>query len=421
MVSLAQPERLPEPLPRPSSQPIPLPPIEPPDSDNLTLAEVEALAVAYHPALREAAGRLRAAQGNRVQVGLKPNPEIGYMGEEIGNEGADGQHGAFVGQQFVTAGKLGLNRAVASREVAAAEQRLEVARLQVLTTARIHYFEVLAAERAVALARQLRELAAQSVRVSEQRLKALDIPRVSLLQSQVENESTILLEEQATQRQDAARRRLATATGLSESQTLALDDALLRPLPVLSWQEMRERLLRNSPELAELRFTVERARLAVQRASAGRVPNVNVEAGVAYDDATNDTFANVQLRMPLPVFDRNQGAIVQACGELAAAQAALQQRELALQQRLASALGDYNTARERATRYAEKVLPVARESLDLTAAGYREGELDYISLLAAQQTYAEKNLAYLQDLETAWKKWAEIDGLLVGPLPDRSE
>ena len=63
--------------------------------------------------------------------------------------------------------------------------------------------EVLAAERSVALARQLRGFAAELVRVSELRLKALDIPRASLLQSQVESESAALLEQQATRRKSA--------------------------------------------------------------------------------------------------------------------------------------------------------------------------------------------------------------------------
>ncbi|MEX0612473.1 MAG: TolC family protein [Pirellulales bacterium] len=415
-------EQLPEPAAEKIPAPIPLPPIEAPAEDNrLTLGEAEALAIASHPALRQAEGRLRAAQGNWLQVGLRPNPAVGYMGDEMGDAGTAGKQGGFVSQEFVTAGKLRLNRAVASREVAAAQQRLELARLQVLTTVRIYYFEVLAAERAVALARQLSDVAAESVRVSELRLKAMDIPRASLLQSQIERQSATLLEQQATERHAAAWRRLSTAIGLSDSRMPAFDDALLRPLPELEWEAVREAVLAESPELAELRFAVERARWSVERASAGRVPNVNMEAGVALDNATDDTIANVRLSMPLPVFDRNQGAIAQAWGELAAAQAALQERELALEHRLAAALRDYSTARQRAVQYADKILPVARESLELMSAGYREGELEYVSVLTSQQTYAQTNLSYLQDVETAWKKWAEIDGRLVGPLPERSE
>lgn len=417
--------------PHSHSEPIPLPPVEtppvetpadfPPSDGQLTLAEAETLAVAYHPAMREAEGRLRAAQGNWQQVGLRPNPEIGYLGEEMGDSGTAGKQGAFISKEFVTAGKLRLNRAVASRETAAAEQRLELVRLQLLTTVRIQYFEVLAAQRSLTLARQLTDIAAESVRASELRLKALDIPRVALLQSQIESESTSLLEQQASERYDAAWRRLATAIGLKDTQPRVLDDALVRPLPEFTWDQARQRVLAGSPELSELRFAVDRARWAVERATAGRVPNVMLEGGAQHDNVTGDEIANVRLSMPLPLFDRNQGAITQAYGELAAAQAALEEKELALEQRLAAAMRDYATARERVTRFAEKVLPVARESLDIISKGYQEGELDYLAVLTIQQTYAEKNLSYLRDLETAWKKWAEIDGLLAGPLADNAD
>jgi cobalt-zinc-cadmium efflux system outer membrane protein len=403
------------------AEPIPLPPVADQATDGrLTLAEVEQLALAYHPALRDAEGQLRAARGNWLQVGLRPNPEIGYTGSEIGNEGAAGQQGGFVSQELVTAGKLGMARAVASREIAAAEQRLARTRLQVLTTARVAYFEVLAAERAVALAAQLKEIAQQAVRVSELRLRIADISRAALLQSQVEGESAALLEVQAVNRRAAAWRRLAAVIGLEGETPRPLDDALQRPLPELDWTSARERLLAASPELAELRFEVERARMAVARASAGRVPNVDVQAGVARDTANGDTIASVQVSMPVPIFDRNQGAIAQACGELAAAEAALEQRQLALEQRLATAFRDYQTARERLIRYAEAILPTARESLELINQGYEQGELEFLQVLTVQQTYTETNLAYLRDLESAWKEWAELEGLLVGVLPESS-
>jgi cobalt-zinc-cadmium efflux system outer membrane protein len=400
--------------------PIPLPPVETPAVDaKLTLAEAESLAETFHPALREAASRVRAAQGNWVQVGLRPNPEIGYSGEEINDDGTAGKQGGFVRKEFVTAGKLGLSRAVASREVAAAEQRVETARQQVLTTVRVFYFDMLAAERSLDLARQLSSIANASVQVSEARLKAMDIPRVSLLQSQIERESTALLEQRATERHAAAWRRLAAVIGVTDQVPAEMEDAFAQPLPDLNWETTRERLMAESPELAELRFEVDRARAALCRASAGRVPNVTAMAGVQLDNTTNDTIANVEVSLPLPVFDRNQGAIAQASGELAAAQAALQEGELALEERLAVAMRDYSTARQQAITYAERVLPVAKESLDITNSGYQEGELDYLEVLSVQRTYAQANLSYLQDLETAWKKWAEIEGLLVGTLNDR--
>jgi cobalt-zinc-cadmium efflux system outer membrane protein len=370
--------------------------------------------------MREAAAQVRALGGKWVQVGLRPNPTVGYAGMQIGDEDSAGQQGGFVGQEFVTAGKLGLNRSVVFHEQQAAEQRLQRTQLQVLTTVRKYYFEALVAERSVALARQLSEIAGKSVTVSEQRLKALDIPKTAVLQSQIESESASLLEQQATERHDAAWRRLASVMGAPSDQPMSLEDVLARPLPELAYSAVRERLKNESPELSELRFAVERARAEIGRASAGRVPNVSAMAGVQRDTATSDTIANVQVSIPLPVFDRNQGAIAQACSELTAAQAALEARELALDQQLSVALRDYRTARERVTRYTSKVLPAAQETLDMITKGYQQGQLDYLQVLTVQQTYASKNLSYLQDLETAWKEWAEIDGLLVGDVAEVS-
>lgn len=407
----------PEPRVAGAPEPIPLPPVGDASAEKqLTLAEAESLATSNHPALREAAAQVRAAQGKWVQVGLAPNPTIGYSGDEMGASGTAGKQGGFIGQEFVTGGKLDLNRGVALREQQVAEQRVERVRLQVITTVRKYYFEALAAERAVTLSRQLNEIATQSVQVSERRLKALDIPKTALLQSQIESESAGLLEQQANERRDAAWRRLASTIGAPSDRRALLEDVLARPLPELDFATMRERLVRENPELAELRFAVDRARVAVARASAGRVPNVMVQGGVQHDNELRDTIANVEVSMPLPVFNRNQGAIAQACGELAAAQAALEARQLALDEQLSAALRDYRTARERVNKYAGKILPAARETLDMINTGYQHGELDYVQVLTVQQTYAAKNLSYLQDLETAWKQFAEIDGLMVGEL-----
>jgi outer membrane protein, heavy metal efflux system len=404
---------VPEPVPLPAVDGAPAPKV-------LTLAEAEMLATGSHPALREAAAQVRAIGGKWVQVGLRPNPTIGYAGNQIGDSGSAGQQGGFVGQEFVTAGKLGLNRNIAMREQQAAEQRLQRTRLQVTTTVRKYYFEALAAERSVTFARQLSDIAGQSVRVSEQRLKALDIPKTALLQSQIESESASLLEQQANERHDAAWRRLASVIGMQSRRPLALEDVLARPLPELDFATVSERLKHESPELSELRFAVEEARAEVERASAGRVPNITAVAGVQHDNATQDNIANVQVSIPLPVFDRNQGAITQACGQLSAAQAALEARELALDQQLSTSLRDYRTARERVIKYASKVLPAAQETLGMITTGYQQGQLDYVQVLTVQQTYAAKNLSYLQDLETAWKEWAEIEGLLVGDVEQTS-
>lgn len=400
-------------------EPLPLPPVDSAADSGvvLTLAEAEAIAIANHPAMLEAEGLVRAARGQWLQAGLRPNPRIGYSGEEIGDEGRAGMQGGYFSQEFVTARKLGLNRAVAQREIAAAEQRFERTRNQVITSVRMYYYEALAAERAVALADILQQVATQALQASDIRLKALEGTQAAVLQSQVQSDSTQLLLIDATNRRDAARRRLASLLGTGESSAAGLQDTLGNELPVFDWEAIRTRLLSENPDLAELRFNVDRARWAVERASVERIPNVTVQSGAQYDYHSQFAMANLQISLPVPIFDRNQGGVASAYGQLTAAQSALDARELALTQQLATAMADYNTAVRSVDKYSQSILPAARQSLDLVSTAYEQGELEYLDILNIQRIYTERNLDYLRNLEAAWKKWAEIDGLLVGPLP----
>ncbi|MEN6495687.1 MAG: TolC family protein, partial [Thermoguttaceae bacterium] len=67
----------------------------------VTLEELEQLATAHNPTLVQLAMRIRAAQGEQLQAGLYPNPIVGYLGEEMGQDGQAGKQGAFFAQEFV--------------------------------------------------------------------------------------------------------------------------------------------------------------------------------------------------------------------------------------------------------------------------------------------------------------------------------
>jgi cobalt-zinc-cadmium efflux system outer membrane protein len=181
----------------------------------------------------------------------------------------------------------------------------------------------------------------------------------------------------------------------------------------LTWHNALASLLSESPELAQAQAGVERARWAVQRECASRVPNVDALASVKYDASTHSTIAGLSLGVPLPVFDRNQGNIRRAQAELMGAEAEVQRLELQLRNRLAAAFQRYDNARQQVERYSGKVLPTAKESLDLVTAGYRQGEFPYLTLLTAQRTYFRVSLTYLESLRNLRASAVTIEGLLL--------
>ncbi|MCC6123531.1 MAG: TolC family protein [Pirellulales bacterium] len=391
-----------------------MPPLgEPEQASGMTLAELEEMAIRCNPTLTQAAARVQAARGQSLQVGLYPNPVVGYQGSEIGNEGRAGQQGGYIGQEIVTAGKLQLNRAIANQEIRQAEYVWEAQRFRVLTDVRRGFYEVLVDQHSLELSRRLVGLGEQGVRAAEKLMKAKEVARVDVLQARIESDSAKILLEKAKNRHTAAWRSLAAVVGNPTMQSVPLSGNLQEGMIQLGWEETLNRLLAESPQLAAARAGYARAQAVVNRECAGRYPNVGLQAGVQYDNATQDTFAGIQVGVPIPIYDRNQGNIYKAQSELTAAQREVERVQLALQQRLAAVFEQYSTARQLVEKYHSDMLPNAQESLKLVSSGYRQGEFNYLMLLTAQRTYFQTNIAYLDALRELRGAAAAIEGNLL--------
>jgi cobalt-zinc-cadmium efflux system outer membrane protein len=410
----------PQPEPRVATRWIPreIPPTPegmPPNqaSDRFTLAQFESLALEHNPALRQAAARVQAAQGRAVQAGLYPNPVAGYRGDEIGDSGTAGQQGAFVRQEIVTAGKLRFSQSAASHAVVAAQCAAAAQQQRVLGDVRRLFYETLAAQRLQELNRELVRVGEEGMRATTELLRAKEVSRVDQLEAQIEADAARLRLKQADQRHQAAWRQLAAAVGMADLQPSPLEGNLDDQLVELDWAQSLQRVLAESPELSQAQANVERARCALAREQAGRIGNLDLEFSAAHDNSTGDNIAGVQVGIPLPLFDRNQGNICRASAELRAAQFEVERITLDLQQRLAIAMERYANARHEVDLYRTKILPNARTSLGLVRSGYTQGELGYLALLTAQRTYFQANLTYLEGLRQLRASQAEIDSLLL--------
>jgi len=397
--------------------PQPLPP-----TNGLTVEVLQQMAFGNSPAVSQASARVRALRGKWVQVGLAPNPTIGYVGGEIGNEGSAGQHGGLVRQDFITAQKLQRNRAIVAAEISRAEQQLAATQTRVRTDVRKRYYVSLLAQRRVELASELVRLSTEAVSASKSLYDAEEIPLAGLLQTEVQQQNAQVLQRTAQNGLARAWRRLSVVVGGPELsiQPLAGDVGQLPEL--LDWEEQLARLQSQSPEVAIAMANVERARRALSRASVEAVPNINAQLRAVYDDSTNDTFATVLLRLPVPLWNRNQGGIRQAQAEVTQALRNVERVELNLNQRLADSFRQYSDAHITATTYAADILPRAQRTFDLVQQGYTQGEVGYLDLLAAQRTYSQTNLSYLDALGMLWQSYVQIDGLLLdGSLEQQSD
>jgi outer membrane protein, heavy metal efflux system len=390
-----------------------LPAPEPDGMPGLSLEAAEAMAMASHPLLSEGSARVQGARGQWLQAGLYPNPVVGYSAEEVGAGGTAGLQGAYISQELVRGGKLPLARAIAAQEVRQSELQLAVQRYRVLNDVRTAFYDTLVAQQAVEITAQLLQVSEQGLQVATNLLRAEEGNRIDVLQASVEADTARIALEQARNRHAASWRQLSAAVGSRELLPMPLTGDLSGDLAELAWESSLAHLLAQSPEMSAAAATVARAEASLRRARVEPIPNVFVQTTVQYDAEGRDTVGNLQLGVPLPIFNKNQGNIRRAGAELAAAHAAVAIVELELQNRLALAFERYANARRQVDTYSQHILPNARTSLELVNTGYRQGEFNYLVVLTTQRTYFQASLAYLNALRELRGSKIAIDGMLL--------
>jgi cobalt-zinc-cadmium efflux system outer membrane protein len=392
----------------PSRQGEPLPPGK---SASLSLVELEQMATTNNPAIAQAETRVAALRGRMVQVGLSPNPSIGYVASEIGDEGHAGQQGGYVSQEIVTGGKLRLNRAVVSQEIQQAVQVVEATRLRVLTDVRLAYYSALVAKRREDAANDLLQVGAKTVAESARLKDSGEIAKTGLLSLEIEQQSAQIILVTARTEREAAWRRLSSIVGTDLPVTELAGDLSQIPAPK-TYDEQLARLTETSPEMAAAFSEIARSQNALARAEREPIPNITTMVSVQKDNATNDTIAGVQVGIPLPFWNRNQGEIMQAQAEISQARRNVDRVQLNLKNRLAVAFQRYSSAQERARIYSTVIMPKSDEYFKLVQGAF-PAQIGSIEFLTAQRTYFQTRLAYIDALAELWASWSEIEGLLL--------
>ena len=385
---------------------------------NPTLDEIEQRALAVSPVLAKLQADIDALRGKRTQASLPPNPKVGINAEDINDGGGAGRYGVFFGQEVVRGNKLGLSRSVVCAEIQTAQQRLQAARQQLVNDVRKRYYDLLVAQDRARVAGELVQISQNAVDVSKQLFEAEEVARIAVLQTELELQSAQAIQRRADNAKLAARRSLAALLAETELPPGDLDGDPRHVTALIDFEEAFDLLVEQSPEIAVLFADVERAKRKLARECAEPIPNATWQASMQYDFVSDDVVSGLQVGMPIPIRNRNQGAIQQARFQIVAAERKVESAVMDLRSRLSVAFQNYRDAKIQVETYQSKILPKAKETYALVAKGYQEGEVDFLQLLTIQRTYSGDNLDYLEKLQQLWRKHVEIEGMLVtGMLP----
>jgi cobalt-zinc-cadmium efflux system outer membrane protein len=386
------------------------------------LEDLERMASANNPTIKQARRALEAAQALKLQVGLYPNPVVGYNGEEIrGGSYGGGEQGFFVEQPVILGGKLGLNRKIRAAEEDERRAEADAQRQRVENDVRMAYYRVLAAQERLALKRDILAIAQSTVRIFSQLGKVGQADETEILEAETEEHRVEIdtgVAEHMLQREWVM---LVSVVGVPTLPQGGVAGRIDADLPPLDQDQLLTSLLGESPEIRSSQASVQRAEAALRRAKHEPIPDLLLKGGLQQNFESLAASANrkvglqgfAEIGVLLHLWDRNQGGIAAERAGLEAAHDEVKRVDLMLRNRFAIYGEDYGSARLTADKYRSEILPRLEHAYKLMTEQYGLMTASFLRVLLLQRMLYENETAYVDALERTWTTSVALRGFLL--------
>jgi cobalt-zinc-cadmium efflux system outer membrane protein len=354
----------------------------------VTLAEALDIAAVSSPAVGIADAQLEAARGRQRQASAGLNPELSYDVENFSGDGAlrrmDGAESTIgLSQQIELGGKREARRETAGRQVDAVAIRSRLVRADLDFQVRSRFAELSAAEERLGLARSAADRADRLSGVAQTLVDAGREPPLRLLRAQAQVAEAQAQLNIATAEAAAAQRALAALWG-------GMQDAVDASGP---WELRRDNeAISTAPtETLDYRLAVsehEAAESALKLEQANAWIDVTVNAGLRRFEATGEQAWVAGISVPIPILNRNGGAIAAARADDRAAELQLNVVLIETVRSLNDARSAFEAADARVAALEKGGGPQAEEALSLARIGYEAGRFQLIDVLDAEDAFA---------------------------------
>ena len=397
---------------------LPAPTVAPhqPGTTALTLTELQQLAYENSPKLRQAAADVDSARGQAIQAGLYPNPMAGYEQDTARSGETAGQYGGFVSQEFVTAKKLQLARNAALMEVQAAELALRRTRIELASNVRQGYFDALVAQERVKFARALAQFSEEVYRAQIELVAGGEAAPYEPLQLRVFAMQTRNAVRRAENAYVSAWRQLAANMGVPGLAPAELAGSVDAAVPQISYEAALNFLLAHHTNLAIAQAQIDKAQYNLRLQRVTPIPNVNVQTVFQQDTTAppNNFTYNLQVGVPLPIFNNNRGNIVAGEAQLVGAQQTLADTRNALTANLADVFNRYASNAAIAEAYRTDIISDQVRTYRGIHDRFRQAgdNVDFAQLVVAQQTLGQVVNDYLNALSDQWQAVVDLAQVL---------
>ncbi|MCP3103475.1 TolC family protein [Myxococcus sp. K15C18031901] len=378
--------------------------------DHVTLEQALELLATSSPWATAERSRVAVTEADRVAAGLLPNPSLSYSSQMLAtgvNTGSAITHQFTVEQPLLLFGQRGAKRDLADRSVAAEHARVKASLAERALSIREAFASLLASQEELRVLEEMSQDLGRVEKVVKGRAAAGDSSRYDVERIELEGRTLEVEVMNARASVDDASGKLAGLLGIPNWSPHA--EGTLRstgeapPLETL-WETSQQ----QRPSLVAARERQEVARGGLKVARREGLPIPSIAAGLLFTRHEKSTLGYVGIGLPLPLFDRNQGAIARASAEVEAESRTMDAELAEAHAELTRAHAVLVKRKEALARLDKDVverLPTVRK---MAEDAYREGRGGILELLDALRSLKDMRVLHLQQCEAVKQAEAAV-------------
>jgi cobalt-zinc-cadmium efflux system outer membrane protein len=378
----------------------------------VSLEQLTAITEDNNPKIQGALAEIDSNKGGRIQAGLLPNPRMETNNPEIWS-GQDSQVNFGFQQDWITKGKLRLDKAAADQKVRVAEANYVIERVGVLTAVRMHYFQAVAAREKLENAEKIKEISYKANQVAQELLDSGEGTITDVLLLTAEYERARVAYDNAKTLYNSKLQQLAAATGVPDLQIQGVNGQLSDRPPFYDQAYIKDFLQTRSSHMIMARAEVLHRQIMLHRQEVEPYPDFRF--GPHYAASTTRGSRRefwFTFVFDIPVWNLNQGNIRSARADLVKAGADLETKRMELISDLADVHSRHEMSQVMLSRIENSILPTAEKAQTLIQEGYAKGQFDVNRVLESQRSLLEARRDQIEAFEQAWVTAAELAGYL---------
>ncbi len=357
----------------------------------LTLSEAVHRTLANSPTLSASGWEVQSMDGRIRQASLWPNPEISLEAEEFGIQRDWGLRDADITlgiRQRFPVGRRVARRVEfeqAGKEVARSEHQVTVQ--EVLADVHAAFIRAVAASQRLELARQELEMGKEVLSAITARVEGGDIPPADVFRAETDLQRVEIDLADAVTAEETARMSLASFWGGAPSEVRRVVGELLVSDGTLVLPEDPTTIDSAHLDVADKQVAQAKQRTRLEKALG--VPDLSAGLGFRGIHGFDESALIISVSMPLPVIDRNQGAVDEAIALARQMEYRAKAQRASWRRALAFADAQLRNSKSQYWSITRVLLPSARRSHEAVEAGFREGKFNTLDLLESSRRLVE--------------------------------